>query len=245
MGIVFLPELYLQVRQQEGRLYPDEIVAALPHIPADDPLAGEWQARAASCKRLVDYVAGLPKPVRILDLGCGNGWLSHQLALLEGARVWGLDLQGPELKQAARLFVNRNAGFLAADIFRSPFPQRALDIIVVASAIQYFPDLILLIRSLRDLLSPRGELHILDSPLYEESELPAARERTRAYYTGLGFPEMADRYFHHTFAELSEFAPRWLYRPGSIGSRLRRSLRGPDSPFPWLCIGSSLGRAVI
>ncbi len=69
---------------------------------------------------------------------------------------------------------------------------------MVASVIQYFPDLPALIRGLRKLLTKRGEVHIIDSPLYGEQGLAAARERTRAYYAGLGFPEMGEQYFHHT-----------------------------------------------
>ncbi len=39
-------DLYLRVREKEGRLYSDQIVARLPDIPADHPLVDEWRARA-------------------------------------------------------------------------------------------------------------------------------------------------------------------------------------------------------
>jgi len=119
-------DLYLRVREKEGRLYSDQIVARLPDIPADHPLADEWRARAESANRLAHYIARLPQPPRILELGCGNGWLSHKLASIGGVRVWGLDRGGSELTQAWRLFHASNLVFLNADIFRPPLPHIVL-----------------------------------------------------------------------------------------------------------------------
>ncbi len=230
-------ELYLQVRQKEGRLYPDDVVAQLPYVVANHPLKKEWEARRASMKKVARYVAGLPRSVRLMELGCGNGWLSHHLAALPDVHVWGLDRSSSELAQAARVFGSANLAFAAADIFAPPFARDSFDIILIASAIQYFPDLARLITQLCGLLQPKGEIHIIDSPLYQEAEVEAARERTKAYYAALGSPEMAAYYFHHTYGELHEFMPRVLYRPDSVQARLAKSLGRVDSPFPWICIG--------
>jgi SAM-dependent methyltransferase len=229
-------DLYLRVREKEGRLYPDDIASRLPEIPPYHPLRDEWLARASSLEQLLIYLRRLPRPARVLELGCGNGWLSHQISALPELQVWGLDRHSPELTQAARLFASRHLAFLAADIFRPPFNTATFDLIVVASAIQYFPDLPTLIQSLRALQTSRGELHLLDSPLYRAEEVPSARERTRAHYTALGYPEMADHYFHHTADELEQFSPRWLYRPDSVQARLSRLVGRRNSPFPWLLI---------
>lgn len=230
-------DLYLRVREKEGRLFPDDIAIHLPKVPEGHPLEAEWRARAASLQRLVQYLARLPKPMRILELGTGNGWLSHGLSTVPGVRIWGLDRRSSELAQAARLFHSERLAFLAADIHDPPFCDSTFDLVIVASAIQYFADLPDLIDELRKRLSPRGELHILDSPLYQTSELSAARERSNAYYASIGFPEMSACYFHHTFAEVKRFAPHWLYRPVSHGRRLTRLFGKTDSPFPWFYIG--------
>lgn len=229
-------DLYLQVREKEGRIYSDEIAAHLPDIPASHPLTSEWRARAGSANRLEHYLSNLVAPLHVLEVGCGNGWLSHHIASIPGTKVWGLERGGPELAQAVRLFSSQNLGFLAADIFQAPFPEHRFDVIILASVIQYFRDLPALIRALRRLMKQNGEIHLLDSPLYDENEVNPACARTRTYYAELGFPEMAEHYFHHTTAALEEFSPHWLYRPVGWRSRIGQALGQHSSPFPWLCI---------
>ena len=229
-------DLYLSVREKEGRLYPDDLAARLPHLPPNHPLADEWRARAASSDRLRRYLTRSSRPLAILELGCGNGWLSHQLARIPSAWVCGLDRNPLELAQAARLFTGPNLTFLETDISNLPFSRRSFDVILLASVIQYIPDLPALILDLQPVLKPGGEIHLLDSPLYEPGELLSARQRTRSYYDSLGFSEMAGHYFHHPVSSLDPFSPHWLYRPDSLMARLAHRFGQAVSPFPWICL---------
>ncbi|HTP00991.1 MAG TPA: class I SAM-dependent methyltransferase, partial [Anaerolineales bacterium] len=201
-----------------------------------DPLKDEWRARQASLRRLTRYLSRIPRPLRVLELGCGNGWLSRHLAAIPDARVCGLDQNPVELAQAARLFTRQGLRFLKADIFIAPFPDGSFDAIVMASVIQYFPDLPALFDVVRRMLRAHGELHIMDSPLYQASDVEEARQRTRAYYAGLGVPQMADHYHHHLLNDVQPFSPRWHYRPAGNATRLTRILGRVDSPFPWFSI---------
>jgi len=228
------PNPYLSVRRKEGRVYSDEIVSQLPNVPDDHPLQEEWRARAASSHRLARYLAGLGRPLRMLDLGCGNGWLASRLAEAADLSVVGLDRNHVELDQARRVFSHRSElSWVGADIFRAPFPAQSFDIILIACAIQYFADIALLIRTLRPLLATRGEIHIVDSPFYLPQQLPAARQRSRSYYTNLGFPEMATHYHHHPSTVLDAYRPVYLYTPDKTS---RHAESRPDSPFSWICI---------
>ena len=227
--------LYLRVREKEGRLYSDDVVARLPFVANGHPLANEWRARSASASRLTRYLARQPKPLTILDLGCGNGWLSNLLSK-SGHCVIGADQNLYELKQAARVFsANPNVTFLDVDIFSAPFAPETFDVILLASAIQYFSNLPVLLNVLFQYLKPQGEIHIIDSPLYTNEEIPDAIQRSGQYYASLGFPEMAEQYFHHCVTDLNPFDPQWLYRPRPRDLR-QRLLRSVDSPFPWLVI---------
>src|SRR5215471_14770463 len=136
------PDLYLRVRRKEGRVYTDEIVARLPELPSGHPLQAEWLLRAASAERLTRYLARLQRPMTVLELGCGNGWLTNRIASVPGTQVVGLERNRLELSQAARVFAgNECLSWLEADIHCAPFVGRPFDAIVVACAIQYFADL--------------------------------------------------------------------------------------------------------
>jgi ubiquinone/menaquinone biosynthesis C-methylase UbiE len=182
------------------------------------------------------YLARQPKPLRILDLGCGNGWLSSLLSQ-SGHFVTGTDVNRLELRQAARVFSsNLNLAFVEAEADLLPFKAQAFDLILLASVIQYFEDLPALLRSLTAYLKPRGEIHIVDSPLYADEELAGAAQRSRDYFSSLGFPEMAEHYFHHLLSVLEEFEYNIPYRPLTLWLRAKRLLGQVDSPFPWIVI---------
>lgn len=230
------PELYLRLREKEGRLYADEIVASLPLIPAGHRFAAEWRARARSASRLTRYLSARPDPLSILELGCGNGWLSNLLSKT-GHVVLGMDQNRHELKQAARVYQgNSHLSFLESDIFSAPFLSACFDVIILASVLQYFEDLTALISVLSNYLRPTGEIHILDTPLYLDDELEMASRRTERYYSSLGFPEMTSHYFHHRASDLQTLHPKILYQPQSWNLRLKQLVGQDDSPFPWIMI---------
>lgn len=232
-------DLYLRVREREGRIYSDDVVARLPAIRRNHPLAKEWQARAASARRLNAYLARRSRPLSILELGCGNGWLSNLLQNA-GHRVIGLDRNRFELGQAARVFSTAGGPlFVDADIFVAPLPAKSLDAIIVVSAIQYFPDLTRLVKQLAQFLKTDGELLIADSPLYSDEEVERAVLATRKYYAALGFPEMSARYFHHTLSALQSFGPILLSSPTQTLTRLKNFLGYADSPFPMIALRKS------
>ena len=229
-------DLYLRVREKEGRLYSDDVVAHLPLMPNGATLAEEWRARSASASRLTQHLVRRSKPLSILDLGCGNGWLSNLLSNL-GHLVVGVDQNHHELKQAARVF---SPGpclfFLETNIFAAPFKTETFDVILLASVIQYFPDLSALLALLLRYLKLYGEIHIIDSPLYSDADLQTATYRSQQYYSSLGFPEMVGYYFHHRYSDLDAFDAKWLYHPRPQMLRLKRLFGWVDSPFPWIVI---------
>lgn len=228
---------YWNLRTREGRAYSDEVVRRLPRVAPGDPLASEWAARADSLSRLLRYVSQRPRAQTILDLGCGNGWLANHLASLPSTHVYGLDLNRRELAQAARVFGdNPRLKFVYGDLFGIGLPEQSFDLVVLASVVQYFPDLPALVRCLWPLLIRGGELHILDSPVYAPAEVAAARARTRAYYEALGSPEMAAEYHHHPTTALAPFQPAVLYEPRAWRNRLAQRLGIARSPFLWICL---------
>lgn len=225
---------YISLREKENRLYTDDIVKKLPEPPADHPLRKEWLHRKASTEKLIAYLKKRKNSPNILELGCGNGWLSHHLAELDQSIVWGIDRNERELLQAARVFnTYGNLSFLYADVFTAPLPQNAFDFVILASSMQYFDNVKTLLNTLLSLLAPGGEIHIIDSPIYRSHELHQARQRSMHYFQNMR-SDMHDFYHHHDWESLSEFKVTILYDPHSITSRIRRAIIPYTPPFPWI-----------
>ena len=233
--------LYLRVRELEARLYSDSVVKRLPRWqgpPGEKTHRNEWRMREATLSLLEGYLRKMGRVLRILDLGCGNGWLSRRLAEIEGCTCVGLDTNEQELKQGARVFAqNPSLCFALGDVFL--FPEgledsgHGWDIITLVSSVQYFPNLIALMERLLSLLNPKGEIHIWDSNFYEDDEVVAAQARTEIYYRRLGIPEMGSYYFHHTFGELRS----WVDATPNLDLTVSHpfsSYRRPRLVFPWL-----------
>ena len=172
--------------------------------------------------------------LRVLDLGCGNGWFTKRISKISGVEVLGADINQAELEQAARLFSSPNCFFGYGDIFDEVWPKEYFDQIILNSCIQYFPKLRQLLDRLLTLLNDDGEIHILDSPLYSTGELVAASGRSREYFKGRQVPQMIKHYHHHSWQDLDEYKYKLAYSPRSWRSVLRRKLFKSDSPFPWI-----------
>src|ERR1700761_7726038 len=95
---------YTGLRKKEGRTYSDSEVQRLPSISSLHTFYKEWAIRKRSCKKLLRYIKKKGRIQNILEVGCGNGWLSAQLATHTTADVVGLDLNDIELEQARKLF---------------------------------------------------------------------------------------------------------------------------------------------
>ncbi len=225
--------LYIKLRESEGRIYSDEQVAALPAIADTHPHAKEWMIRKDSSQKLLRWLKKKKKPIHILEIGCGNGWLSHRLATIPSSMVIGTDINFYEIQQAARVFQNiSNLHFVYTYGKPEVFKENRFDAVIFAAAIQYFESFHDTMQQAISWLRDDGEVHILDSPFYSGMELLAAKQRTRDYYESIGFKEMADYYFHHSYEDLKKFNFRILYQPGKLVTRLT----GNKNPFPWIVI---------
>ncbi|NOT49896.1 MAG: class I SAM-dependent methyltransferase [Chitinophagaceae bacterium] len=224
-------QLYFSLREKEGRIYTDEQLLHLPDVKKDHPHFAEWQLRNKSYLRLKNYLAKRVFPVKILEVGCGNGWLSHRLSFLPGACITGIDINSIELHQAKRVFSHiSNLHFINTAI--DMIGPGESDHIIFAASIQYFSSLKEILDSAIQKLKPQGEIHILDTHFYNPGEIAAAKARTVDHFTNLGFPEMSSFYFHHTMDELSSFKHEIIYQP----SFFQRQFNNNKNPFPWICI---------
>lgn len=228
---------YCRLRGKEGRLLSHREVAELPKVSSSHPYRKEWVVRAASCKRLVLWFSQKRRPLRILEIGCGNGWLAHQLSLVKDSTVVGLDVNIRELEQAGVVFGDQaNLRFFHGELSAFALGGSRFDAIVFAAAIQYFSPLKDILSLALTQLDPGGEIHILDSPFYlNPGEAESARERSRIYFSSMGQNGMEAFYFHHTLSDLAVFHPVILAKPSNAFHRIF----GRPRPFYWICITAS------
>lgn len=225
---------YVSIREKEGRLLNDAMVINLPDLPTSHRHSKEWKIRKESSERLIRYLKKTGASKHILEVGCGNGWLSNQFTEIPGADVVGLDINTIELKQAARVFSNKpNLTFVASSVF-SLQPRYKFDYIILASSIQYFPDLRGLLLQLQQQLSNGGEVHILDSPLYNQESVLEAKVRSTKYFDSQ-HSSMNTHYHHHSWDALSSFNYTVPYDPKRTLTRIRNKFR-TGSPFPWIIV---------
>ena len=223
--------IYLALREKEDRILSDELVKMLPDLPPSHTLYEEWQLRKDTANRFCEFLKKKKKPLKILDLGCGNGWFSAKMAAIENVEVVGLDLNLPELQQAQKLFGHENLQFVYGNIFENLFENQSFDLVVINAAIQYFPSVSDLFQRLFKMLKSDGEIHVLDSPFYEKNQIENAKKRTLTYYQSMGYSEMTEFYFHHTFEDLQPFSP--IYDKPKF-QLLNKILRKAKNPFVWV-----------
>src|SRR5262245_11594678 len=88
---------YTAIRHAEGRGSADpEYYRALPDRDLNGTAPDHWRIRVRSSQHFVQTVlrqleAAAGRPLDLLDLGAGNGWMSHRLAL-RGHRAVAVDV---------------------------------------------------------------------------------------------------------------------------------------------------------
>lgn len=229
-------DAYIAMRKSEQRIYTEAEIKILPDISTNHPHYREWQMRKQSLRRLMNYLQAKSTTLNILEIGCGNGWLASKLANITLGKVVGIDINHFELQQAEKLFKDReNLQFMDGDLRYGLPLNLKFDIIVFAASIQYFPSVSEIIKAAFQYIAPGGEVHILDTPFYAQTELLSARQRSIEYYRKLGFEQMSSWYFHHSLDDLSPFNYRILYNPTSWINKLT----SPRNPFCWVCVNQS------
>lgn len=222
---------YVSLRAKEGRIYPDEVVKQLPFVQKDIPHYREWKLRAKSAARLLRYLENKKEPMQVLEVGCGNGWLSHMISQVPGVKVHGIDINRAELQQAKRVFANPRLEYIPGDPISAALKPGSYDQVIFAASLQYFSSLSNVIDSCTSLLKSDGEIQILDTHFYTVSEIENAKKRSVAYYSSLGVPALSSQYFHHSVDSIEKYPHKIRYRPSSWNRFLKT-----QNPFTWYSI---------
>ncbi|MDC0609514.1 malonyl-ACP O-methyltransferase BioC [Vibrio sp.] len=115
--------------------------------------------------RLPDQLNGY----RILDLGCGTGYLAKNLSA-RGAQVVCVDLSEKMLAKAREQIDVENAEFICADAESLPLGDNQFDYVVSSLALQWCDDIAIPLKEAKRVLKVDGEVHfttLVDGSLEE------------------------------------------------------------------------------
>ncbi len=190
---------YRHVRAREGyRQSSPDYYRSLPSVDRHHPHARIWQLRRESHARLLDAV--LPSmgrgPHLILELGAGNGWLSHRLSL-RGHRCVAVDwLDDAEDGLGACRHYPTEITCVQADYDQLPLGPAQFDLVVFNGSLHYASDVRRTLASAMRLTRPGGIVLAMDSPIF----------RTRA--AGRRMVEEAERHLE------TDYGLTQVVRPG-------------------------------
>src|SRR2546428_13509565 len=115
-------ELYIKIREKEKRLYSDQEVSELPNVKNGHLHYDEWVIRKLSFEKFKKFLSAKNKSFNILDIGCGNGWMSNKLSEINNSTVTGIDANRYEIEQAQRVFKNsKKVKFVYSNILENIF----------------------------------------------------------------------------------------------------------------------------
>ena len=167
-------------RAAEGRGYSGEALLGLPYV-ARGRWAKQWSVRARSFDAFVARVViplrrATGRPLHVLDLGAGNGWLSYRLALA-GDDCIAIDIREDDVDGlGAAAALQRHAPFacVPASFDALPVADGAADLAVFNAALHYATDLRATLHEAVRAVRAGGEIAILDSPFYARAADGAA-----------------------------------------------------------------------
>ncbi len=101
-----------------------------------------------------------PAGARVLDVGCGDGFLSARLAA-QGCDVVGLDLDEGVLERARRRWPDAGVSWLQGDVLTYPFAPGEFDAVLSNAALHHLPDTAEALRRFAALVRPGGRVGVV------------------------------------------------------------------------------------
>jgi SAM-dependent methyltransferase len=228
---------YEFIRAAEGRgSTQPEYYLSLPFKDISGGNSGQWRIRARTFRtikqRILAPLAELKKrPLRILDLGAGNGWMSYRLAL-RGHLPIAVDLLTNDRDGLGAAIHYKTAvdplfPRVQAELDRLPFPSSVFDIVIFNASFHYSVNYErTLVEALR-CTSSGGSVVIADTPWYaeEESGRRMVEEKHERFFKTYGFAS-------DSIASLEFLTPARLQRLGDAFN-LKWNFIGPFYGIRW------------
>jgi SAM-dependent methyltransferase len=209
----------------------------------EDWLATPWGrlVEGIEVDLLQELLAPVPARARVLDIGCGTGWLGSAL-LDRGWSVSGVDFSPRMLARARQRFP-----VVRGDAARLPFRDGAVDAAVVSAVLDFVPDPVAVLREARRVARRRVVVLALARNSWLATRRRIAGRRGHPIFSRARFYSRSELI---AFARAAGAEPEGVtgavFLPPTIGGRLpalERALRGRRMPCAGLIAFSLRGSA--
>jgi len=194
----FLEE-YRHIRYAEGRGSDDAAYyRALPYRDLTGRNSAMWEMRATTWRYFLRVVLppierAAARPLDVLDLGAGNGWMSYRLEQRNHHPI-AVDIFS-DVRDGLGAVRHYPIPFppVEAEFDRLPFRSSSFDLVIYNASIHYSTNYQTTLSEARRCLRPSGLVAILDSPIYRRPEhgQRMAAERHADFERRYGFPSDA------------------------------------------------------
>ena len=182
--------------------------STLPYVTSG-PLARQWSVRARSweafhhrvllpAQRRADIRAA--GPLRLLDLGAGNGWLAHRAAV-GGAEALALDVRDDGVDGLGAAPSRSPIERVAASFEAIPVADEAFDLVVFNASLHYAENLGAALREARRVARAGATIVVLDSPFYQRDADGEAMVREKRLNAERQFGDRRDALLALPFVE--------------------------------------------
>jgi 2-polyprenyl-6-hydroxyphenyl methylase/3-demethylubiquinone-9 3-methyltransferase len=121
----------------------------------DDPVALLRAESRVKTPWILERIRARFRTAKILDVGCGAGFLSNALAAAD-FQVYGVDLSESSLEVARRYDRTGRVTYICADAFQLPFADQSFDVITAMDFLEHIEDPARVIQEFSRVLKPGG-----------------------------------------------------------------------------------------
>jgi ubiquinone/menaquinone biosynthesis C-methylase UbiE len=122
----------------------------------------KWRTAENSAAYLLPHLA---KDARVLDVGCGPGTITADLAdRVPGGHVTGIDAAQSVIEQAREAAGDReNLNFTTGDVYALDYPDASFDVVHAHQVLQHLSDPVAALREMRRVCRPGGVVAARDA----------------------------------------------------------------------------------
>jgi len=171
------------------------------------------------------FVARLCRNKRVLDIGCGAGYGTAELART-AARATGLDIAREAVSYAAAHYVRANTTFVTGAGTALPFAAKSFDLVVAFEMIEHLDDWTSLLAEARRVLATSGQFVVSTPNKHFYAEFRKESGPNPFHVHEFEFEEFRDalrQYFPHVSMFVQNHGPAIVFQPvdASTGAQVR------------------------